>query len=107
MLKVLGIAVLVVLVVVAGVPIYASTKPGYLSCRADGEYRRAAGQDLPADRRSQIVDCLVAFTRKKDPERSARSAPITSGKGATYSWDGNKNVGQGSMESSMPRPARS
>ena len=33
-----------------------------------------------------------------DPELKRSFGPITSGKGATYSWDGNKNVGQGSME---------
>lgn len=35
---------------------------------------------------------------KKDPSMKRNFGATTSGKGATYAWDGNKDVGQGSME---------
>ncbi|MFO1086419.1 MAG: SRPBCC family protein [Reyranellaceae bacterium] len=97
MLKVLGIAVLVVLVVVAGVLIYASTKPDTF------RVERTVSIDAPPDKIFPLIVDLKSWTawspyEKKDPELKRSFGPITSGKGATYSWDGNKNVGQGSME---------
>src|SRR5271154_7174505 len=35
---------------------------------------------------------------KKDPAMQRTYGSATSGKGATYAWDGDKNVGSGSME---------
>src|SRR4030081_3020204 len=35
---------------------------------------------------------------KKDPAMNRTFAGSPSGKGATYEWDGNKNVGKGRME---------
>lgn len=34
----------------------------------------------------------------KDPAMKRSMSPATSGKGATYAWEGNKDVGQGKME---------
>ena len=97
MLKILGIAVLVVLVVVAGVLIYASTKPGTF------RVERTVSIDAPPDKIFPLIVDLKSWTawspyEKKDPELKRSFGPITSGKGATYSWAGNKDVGQGSME---------
>ncbi len=97
MLKVLGIAVLVILVVIAGVLIYASTKPDIFRVERTVSIKAAPDKIFPL-----IID-LKSWTawspyEKKDPELKRTFGPITSGKGATYSWDGNKNVGQGSME---------
>jgi hypothetical protein len=97
MLKVLGYAVLVVLVVIAGVLVYASTRPD--------SFRVARSVDInaPADR---IYPLIADFKRwaswspyeKKDPAMKRSFGSVTAGKGATYAWDGDKNVGQGSME---------
>jgi hypothetical protein len=97
MLKVLGIAVLVILVVIAGTLIYASTKPDVFRVERTVSIKASPDKIFPL-----IVD-LKSWTawspyEKKDPELKRTFGPITSGKGATYSWDGNKNVGQGSME---------
>ncbi|MFO1160902.1 MAG: SRPBCC family protein [Reyranellaceae bacterium] len=97
MLKILGIAVLVVLVVVAGVLIYASTKPDTF------RVERTVSIKAPADKIFPLIVDLKSWTawspyEKKDPELKRSFGPITSGKGATYSWAGNKDVGQGSME---------
>lgn len=97
MLKIVGIAVLIILVAVAGVLIYASTKPDTF------RVERTVSIDAPPDRIFPLIVDLKSWTawspyEKKDPELKRSFGPITSGKGATYSWDGNKNVGQGSME---------
>ncbi len=97
MLKIVGIAVLAILVVVAGVLIYASTKPDTFRVERTVSIKASPDKIFPL-----IVD-LKSWTawspyEKKDPELKRSFGPITSGKGATYSWDGNKNVGQGSME---------
>ncbi|WP_410963956.1 SRPBCC family protein, partial [Salmonella sp. SAL4448] len=46
---------------------------------------------------------LKAFTtwspyEKKDPAMKRSFGAVTAGKGASYAWEGNKEVGQGSME---------
>ena len=97
MLKIVGIAVLAILVVVAGVLIYASTKPDTFRVERTVSIKASPDKIFPL-----IVD-LKSWTawspyEKKDPELKRSFGPITSGKGATYSWDGNKDVGQGSME---------
>lgn len=97
MLKIVGIAVLVILVVVAGVLIYASTKPDTF------RVERTVSIKAPPDKIFPLIVDLKSWTawspyEKKDPELKRSFGPVTSGKGATYSWDGNKNVGQGSME---------
>lgn len=97
MLKIFGIAVLVILVVIAGVLIYASTKPDTF------RVERTVSIKAPPDKIFPLIVDLKSWTawspyEKKDPELKRSFGPITSGKGATYSWDGNKNVGQGSME---------
>ncbi|MGE0579161.1 SRPBCC family protein [Reyranella sp.] len=97
MLKILGIAVLVVVVAIAGVLIYASTRPD--SFRVE----RSVSINAPAD---GVYPLIADFRRwaewspyeKKDPAMKRTFGSITAGKGATYAWDGDKNVGQGSME---------
>lgn len=97
MLKILGYVVLVILVVIAGVLVYASTKPD--SFRVE----RSVSINAQAD---GIQPLIADFRRwaewspyeKKDPGMKRTFGSITAGKGATYAWDGDKNVGQGSME---------
>lgn len=105
MLKILGYVVLAVLVAIAGVLVYASTKPD--SFRVE----RTASIDAPADR---IQPLIADFRRwadwspyeRKDPAMKRSFGSLTAGKGATYAWDGNDNVGQGSMEILEAAPAK-
>lgn len=105
MLKILGYVVLVILVAIAGVLAYASTKPD--SFRVE----RSVSIDAPADR---IQPLIADFRRwaewspyeKKDPGMKRSFGNITAGKGATYAWDGDNNVGQGSMEILEAAPAK-
>ena len=97
MLKIAGIVVVVLLVVVAGILIYAATKPDDFRVQ-----RRLAIKASPEKIYAQIVD-LKAWQawspyEKKDPDMKRTLSGAPSGKGAIYEWDGNKNVGAGRME---------
>jgi hypothetical protein len=97
MLKVVGIVVIVILIVVAGILIHAATKPN------DFRVARSLTIKAPADRiYAQIADFKAwqAWSpyEKKDPAMKRTLSGAPSGKGAVYEWDGDKNVGTGRME---------
>jgi hypothetical protein len=97
MMKIVGIVVVVLLVVVAGILIYAATKPN------DFRVQRSIAIKAPAEKiYGQIAD-LKAWRawspyEVKDPDMKRTLSGAPSGKGAVYEWDGNKNVGAGRME---------
>jgi uncharacterized protein YndB with AHSA1/START domain len=94
MLKIIAI---VIVVLVAGVLILAATKPDTF------RVQRAASIKAPPEK---IFALINDFNRwgawspweKKDPTMKRTFGAATSGKGAVYAWDGNKDVGQGRME---------
>ena len=97
MLKIAGIAVVVLVVVVAAILIYAATKPNQF------RVQRSLAIKAPAEKNyGQIVDFKAwrAWSpyEKKDPDMKRTLSGASSGKGAVYEWDGNKNVGAGRME---------
>ncbi len=99
------IIVAVVLVVVAGILIHASTRPNTF------RVQRTLGIEAPPDRIFAMIDDLKAWTawspyEKKDPAMKRSFGAVTAGKGATYAWDGKHQVGQGSMEMLESAPAR-
>ncbi len=88
---------LVVVLLIAGVLIYAATKPD--TFRIERSTRiKAAPEEVHA-----LINNFDAWTQwspweKKDPAmKRTRSGP-TEGKGAVYAWEGNNAVGQGRME---------
>ena len=104
MLKTLAIIGVVVVVAIAGVLIYAATKPDSF------RVQRVALINAPPDKVFPLIDDFKAWPawspyEKKDPAMKRSFGAVTAGKGATYAWDGDKNVGQGSMEivESSPR----
>jgi hypothetical protein len=97
MLKILAIVVVVALLVIAGILIYAATRPDSFLVQ------RSVSIKAPAQKIFPLIDDLKAWAgwspyEKKDPAMKRSFGPITAGKGATYQWEGNKNVGQGRME---------
>jgi uncharacterized protein YndB with AHSA1/START domain len=94
---VINIIVIVVIVFIAAVLILAATKPDTF------RVQRAASIKAPPEK---IFALINDFNRwgtwspweKKDPEMKRTFGATTSGKGAVYAWEGNKNVGQGRME---------
>jgi hypothetical protein len=97
MLKTLAIIGVVVVVAIAGILLYAATKPDSF------RVQRVALIKVPSDKVFPLINDLKAWTawspyEKKDPAMKRTYGAVTAGKGATYAWEGDKNVGQGSME---------
>lgn len=97
MLKVVGIVVIIVLVVAAGILIYAATRPDAF------RVQRSAAIKAPPEKIYALIADLHAWGawspyEKKDPAMKRTFSGAASGKGAVYEWDGNKNVGTGRME---------
>jgi hypothetical protein len=97
MLKTLAIIGVVVVVAIAGILIYAATKPDSF------RVQRVVLINAPSDKVFPLINDIKAWTvwspyEKKDPAMKRTYGAVSAGKGATYAWDGDKNVGQGSIE---------
>lgn len=89
--------VIVVVVLIAGVLIFAATKPDTF------RIERSASIKAPPEKIFAIINDLKRWDEwspweKKDPAMKRTYGATTSGKGATYGWVGNKEVGEGRME---------
>jgi len=90
-------ALIVVALVIAGVLIYAATKPDVF------RVTRSASIKAPPEKiQAQLADFhgWQAWSpwEKMDPAMKRTFGGAPKGKGATYAWEGNRNVGQGRME---------
>ena len=88
---------LVLVVLIAAVLIFAATKPDIF------RVQRAAAIKAPPDKIFPLINDFKQWGawspwEKKDPAMKRTFGAVTSGKGATYAWEGNKDVGSGSME---------
>ncbi|WP_421994910.1 SRPBCC family protein [Reyranella sp.] len=97
MLRTLAIFVGLIIAVVAGIVIYAATKPDTFRVQRTVEIKASPAKILP------LIDDLKAWPtwspyEKKDPGMKRSYGAVTKGKGATYAWDGNEHVGQGHMK---------
>ena len=97
MLKIIGIVAIVLLVAVAAVLAYATTRPDSF------RVQRTASIKAPPEKIYALISDLRGWGawspyEKKDPAMKRTFGEPASGKGATYAWDGNNNVGQGRME---------
>jgi hypothetical protein len=97
MLKIIGIVAAVLVVGVVVVLLLAAQKPDMF------QVKRSATISAPPDR---IYPLIADFRRwrewspyeTKDPDMKRTYGAVASGTGATYGWDGDKNIGAGSME---------
>ena len=94
MLKTVSI---VIAVLIAGVLIFAATKPDTF------RVQRAASIKAPPEKVFALINDFNRWGawspwEKKDPAMKRTFGATTSGKGAVYAWEGNKDVGQGRME---------
>ena len=94
MLKIISLAVVAV---VGGFLIYAATRPD--SFRVE----RTATINAPPERIFPLVNDFQRWGawspfEKKDPGMKRTMSGVSSGEGAVYEWDGNKEIGQGRME---------
>jgi len=96
-MKILKTALIVVALALAGVLIFAATRPDTFTVT------RSASMKAPPERiQAQLSDFRgwQAWSpwEKMEPGMQRRFGGAEKGKGATYAWRGNDKVGQGSME---------
>ena len=100
MLKTVGI---IIAMLIAGVLIFAATKPDTF------RVQRAASIKAPPEKVFALINDFSRWGawspwEKKDPAMKRTLGAATSGKGAKYAWEGNKDVGKGSMEIAESSP---
>lgn len=98
------ITLLVVVVLIVGVLAFAATKPDNF------HVERSIRIQAPPEKIFPLIDDLKAWAlwspyEKKDPAMKRVFGSITQGKGATYAWSGDKNIGEGSMEITESTPS--
>jgi uncharacterized protein YndB with AHSA1/START domain len=89
--------VILIVVVIAGILLWAATKPDTL------HVERTVTIDAPPDRIFPLINDLHQWQswspyEKKDPAMKRTYSGPPSGRGAAYAWDGNRQVGTGRME---------
>ena len=94
MIKKIAIAVVVLL---GALLIYAATQPDNF------RIQRAVTIKAPPERIFAVLNDFLRWEswspwEKKDPAMKRTFSAVTSGKGAVYAWEGNRDVGQGRME---------
>ena len=97
------IIALVVAALIAGILLFAATKPDVF------RVSRSASIKAPPDKVFGFINDFKRWEvwspwEKKDPAMKRSYGASTGGKGATYAWEGNKDVGQGSMEITESTP---
>jgi uncharacterized protein YndB with AHSA1/START domain len=97
MKKILLIIAGVVAVAVVAVLLFAATRPDTF------HVQRVATINAPPEKIYPLIADFQAWSgwspwEKKDPAMKRSFSGPASGKGAVYAWDGNSEVGQGSME---------
>ena len=97
MLKIIRIILMVLVVLVISLLIFAATKPDSF------QVQRTASIKAPSEKIFPFIDDFQNWGswspyENKDPAMKRTYGGAESGKGATYAWDGDKNVGSGRME---------
>lgn len=97
MLKTIAYVAAGLVVVVAGILIYAATRPDSF------RVQRSASIKAPPEKIFALINDLRDWSKwspyeKKDPGMKRTFSGASSGKGAIHEWDGDKNVGKGRME---------
>jgi K+-transporting ATPase KdpF subunit len=97
MLKAITIIAVVLAVGIAGILVFALTKPDTF------HVERSLALKAPANAIYPLVSDFHFWTNwspyeNRDPAMKRSFGGTASGKGATYAWDGNNNVGAGHME---------
>jgi hypothetical protein len=96
MLKILAAAGAVVALGVVVVLVLAAMKPDQF------RVQRSAAINASPEKIFPLINDFKAWTawspyENKDPDMKRTYSAVTGGKGATYAWDGNGNVGAGNM----------
>jgi len=97
MLEIFAAIAIVLVIAIAIVLRLAAAKPNTFSVRRETTVR------APPEKIFPLIDDFHQWAtwspyESKDPAMKRTYSGATSGKGAVYAWDGNKNVGSGRME---------
>ena len=95
----------VVVVLIAGVLVFAATKPDTF------RVQRSASIKAPPEKIAAVLSDFHAWQgwspwEKMDPAMKRSYSGAEKGKGAAYAWEGNGKVGQGRMEITDAAPSR-
>ena len=95
----------VVVVLIAGVLVFAATKPDTF------RVQRSASIKAPPEKISAVLSDFHGWQawspwEKMDPAMKRSYSGAEKGKGAAYAWEGNGKVGQGRMEVTDAAPSR-
>lgn len=104
MLKTFAYIAAAIVVVVAGILIYAATRPDTF------RVQRTETIKAPPEKVFALINDLRSWNlwspyEKKDPAMKRTFSGATSGKGAVYEWDGDNSVGKGRMEITEATPS--
>lgn len=96
MLKIIGIIAAVLAVGIAGILVVAATRP------SDFRVQRTASIKAPPEKIFPFINDFRQWPvwspfEKVDPDMKRTYGASAAGPGATYAWDGDKNIGAGSM----------
>jgi uncharacterized protein YndB with AHSA1/START domain len=103
MMKTIAIAGLVIAVLLAGVLIYAATKPDVLRVQRSTSIKAPPEKIFPLINDFQRWSAWSPY-EKKDPSMKRTFSGAAQGEGAVYEWDGDKHVGKGRMEIAEASP---
>jgi uncharacterized protein YndB with AHSA1/START domain len=95
---------IVIVVLIAGILLYATTRPDSF------QVQRSAAIKAPPEKIFPLINDFKRWEawspwEKKDPAMKRTFSTTTSGKGASYGWEGNKEVGKGRMEITESAPS--
>jgi hypothetical protein len=93
----LGTIGIIVLVIIAGILVFASTRPNTM------RIERKTSVKAPPERIAPFITDFHKWAQwspyeKLDPAMKKTFSGAESGKGATYAWSGNSKAGEGTME---------
>ena len=88
---------LIIVVAIAGILIFAATKPDTFAVQRSISIKAPPEKVFPLINDFKRWDAWSPW-EKKDPAMKRTYGPTTRGKGANYAWDGNSDVGRGSMD---------
>ncbi len=87
--------VIIIAILVAGILIYAATKPGSFEVKRSISIHASPDKIFPLINDFHQWDAWTPYN--KDPAMKKTYSGSASGKGAAYAWEGNKEVGQGDI----------
>jgi len=93
-----------VLVLIAAILIYAATKPSDFKIQRSTTIKASPDKLFPLINDLHTMQTWSAW-ETVDPKMKRSYSGETSGKGAKYAWEGNREIGQGSMEITESVPA--